>query len=165
MGPVNGTRPLPAIAVAVLAVLAAAAGTAFAGTAATTSAINKKKVKKIARAQITNLAPTLSVAEAANAGALGGKPPDAYASPTTYRTEQLNTTFPSMGMGDTKNVTVSCNPGETAIAGGGTASSPDLVMTSSWPDSEPKWHIGFHNTGAGAIPSPQIVAFVICASD
>jgi hypothetical protein len=37
-------------------------------------------VKKIAKKQINKLAPGLSVAEAANADALGGKPPSAYAS-------------------------------------------------------------------------------------
>jgi hypothetical protein len=84
-------RPSPAIVVAVLALVAALAGTALAGTGAGTSAINKKKVKKIAKKQINKLAPGLSVAhastagnadQAANANALGGRPASAFASST-----------------------------------------------------------------------------------
>jgi hypothetical protein len=63
----RGSRPSPAIVVAVLALVAALAGTALARPQATTSAISKKKVKKIATKQIKKLAPGLSVANAVNA--------------------------------------------------------------------------------------------------
>jgi hypothetical protein len=53
--------------VASVAVLAAVAGTALAGPDALTSALTKSKVKKIARQQVTRLAPTLHVASADNA--------------------------------------------------------------------------------------------------
>jgi hypothetical protein len=61
------SQPSPAIVVAVLALVAALAGTAIAGPDASTSAITKNKVKKIARQQVTQLAPTLHVATADNA--------------------------------------------------------------------------------------------------
>ncbi len=60
-------RPSPAVIVAVLALVAALAGTAVAGPHASTSAINKKKVKKIAKKQINKLAPGLHVASAESA--------------------------------------------------------------------------------------------------
>jgi len=65
----RGSKPSPAIVVAVIALIAALAGTAIADTVATTSAtkLTKKKVKKIARKQINKLAPGLSVANAVNA--------------------------------------------------------------------------------------------------
>jgi hypothetical protein len=65
---IRASRPSPAIVIAVVALVAALAGTALAGPDATTSAINKKKVKKIARKQINKLAPGLSVANAETAG-------------------------------------------------------------------------------------------------
>jgi hypothetical protein len=50
-----------------VAIAAAVAGTALAGPQAQTSALTKGKVKKIARQQVTQLAPTLHVASADNA--------------------------------------------------------------------------------------------------
>jgi len=47
-----------------VAIIAAVAGTALAGPEALTSALTKSKVKKIARQQVTQLAPTLHVASA-----------------------------------------------------------------------------------------------------
>jgi hypothetical protein len=67
MGQIRISRPSPAILVAVLALIAAVAGTAVAGPVATKKAVTKKKVKKIADAEINKLAPGLSVANAANA--------------------------------------------------------------------------------------------------
>jgi len=61
------SRPSPAIIVAVVALVAALAGTAIADPVASTSAINKKKVKKIAKKQINKLAPGLHVASAESA--------------------------------------------------------------------------------------------------
>jgi hypothetical protein len=61
------SRHSPTIIVAALALVAALAGTALAGPDADTSAINKKKVKKIAKKQINKLAPGLSVASAQTA--------------------------------------------------------------------------------------------------
>jgi len=87
-------RPSPAIVVAVLALVAALAGTALAGTDASTSAISKKKVKKIATKQINKLAPGLSVANAdtaGNAGALGGKPPSAFAASASEPYREVGT--------------------------------------------------------------------------
>ena len=94
MGRIRDARPSPAIVVVALALLAALAGTAVAGPSATTSAISKKKVKKIATKQINKLAPGLSVASAdtaANAGALGGKAPGAYASSVSEPYREVNT--------------------------------------------------------------------------
>jgi hypothetical protein len=65
MSTTRRARPSPAIVVAVLALVAAVAGTAVAANpSATSSAINKKKVKKIAKKQVNKLAPSLAVAEA-----------------------------------------------------------------------------------------------------
>jgi hypothetical protein len=50
-----------------VAIVAAVAGTALAGPGTLTSALTKSKVKKIARQQVTQLAPTLHVATADNA--------------------------------------------------------------------------------------------------
>jgi hypothetical protein len=143
---IRDARPSPAIIVAALALVAALAGTAVAGPQATSSAINKKKVKKIAKkqavTQINELAPGLSVANAANAdnsdnsdnaSALGGKPPSAYASPTNYRIEQVSQTVPSIGANsEGPEVLATCDPGERAIGGGGTASNGFLVLMESW---------------------------------
>jgi uncharacterized cupredoxin-like copper-binding protein len=92
MGMIRGTRPSPAILIAILALVAALAGTAVAGPTATTS-VSKKKVKKIAKKQaikqINKLAPGLSVAHADsatnanNADKLGGKSASAFASSTS----------------------------------------------------------------------------------
>ena len=56
-------RPSPAMVVAVVALIAALTGTAFAG-----GFITKKKAKKVANSVVTQRAPGLSVARAANAG-------------------------------------------------------------------------------------------------
>jgi len=70
----KGSRPQPALIVAMLALVAALAGTAVAADpVATTSAINKKKVKKI----INKQAPKLSVK---NADRLGDIPAAEYQS-------------------------------------------------------------------------------------
>jgi hypothetical protein len=53
------------------AIVAAVAGTALAGPQAQTSALTKSKVKKIARQQVTQLAPTLHVASADSASKAG----------------------------------------------------------------------------------------------
>lgn len=55
------------VGVVCAALVAAVAGTAIAGPEAQTSALTKSKVKKIARQQVTQLAPTLHVASAENA--------------------------------------------------------------------------------------------------
>jgi hypothetical protein len=179
MGRIRGSRPSPAIVLAAVALVAALAGTALAGSDATTSAINKKKVKKIATKQATKqinkLAPGLSVASAdtaasantaANAQALGGKPPSAYASPTSYRIEQVNRNLPSIAAnGESPPVHATCDPGERAIGGGGTASSGFLVMIDSWPLSNgTDWSVQFRNVGSNPESNPQIVAFAVCAS-
>jgi len=66
-----GSRPSPAIVVAVVALVAAVAGTAMAGPGASSSAITKKKVNNIAEKQanavIDQKAPGLSVASAQSA--------------------------------------------------------------------------------------------------
>jgi hypothetical protein len=66
-----GSRPSPAMIVAVVALSFALAGSAVAGTDALDKAINKSKVKKIskkqANKQINKKAPGLSVANAVNA--------------------------------------------------------------------------------------------------
>ena len=73
---IKGTRPSPAILIAVLALIGAVAGTAVAGPVATTSKDKlskkekqqtKKIAKKKANQQIVKKAPGLSVASAANA--------------------------------------------------------------------------------------------------
>jgi hypothetical protein len=167
-------RPSPAIIVAALALVAALAGTALAGPQAGTSAINKKKVKKIATKQATKkineLAPGLSVAEAAkadvadNADALGGKPPSAYAGPTNYRIEQNNKNLSSLAPGASDNVRASCDPGEHVIGGGGESSSGGLVMKEGWPLNTNEWTVQFYNANSFTLTTPQIIAFAICAS-
>jgi hypothetical protein len=79
MGKIKVARPSPALVVAVLALIAGATGAAVAEPASD-SAVTKKKVKKIADKEIQKLAAGLSVANAANAAALEGKPASAFAS-------------------------------------------------------------------------------------
>src|SRR5215207_2350370 len=84
----KGRRPSPAMIVAALALIVALAGTAMAAPSAIKSILNKKEknqVKNIAKNQVNQLAPGLSVASAksadtakradtaANADALGGQ--------------------------------------------------------------------------------------------
>jgi hypothetical protein len=69
------------------AIVAAVAGTALAGPQAQTSALTKSKVKKIARQQVTQLAPTLHVASADNASKA-----DSATSADTARTAETAST-------------------------------------------------------------------------
>jgi len=68
MSLIRGTRPSPAMLVAVVALVGALAGTALAGSDVQSSALSKKKVKKIAKKEaekaIDAAAPGLSVANA-----------------------------------------------------------------------------------------------------
>ena len=76
MSLIRGTRPSPAMLVAVVALVGALAGTALAGSDVQSSALGKKKVKKIAKKEaekaIDAAAPGLSVANADNADAVDG---------------------------------------------------------------------------------------------
>jgi hypothetical protein len=64
-------RPSPALVVAVLALVAGVAGTALAADPVAKKAVTKKKVKKIAKKQVTKLAPGLHVASADTATTAG----------------------------------------------------------------------------------------------
>jgi hypothetical protein len=80
MGRIRGKKPSPAMIVSVVALVFAVAGTSVAGVA-TISVLTKKEKKQtrnIAKDEINKAAPGLSVARAANADALGGKPASAY---------------------------------------------------------------------------------------
>jgi hypothetical protein len=151
----------------VLALVAALAGTAVAGPQATTSAINKKKVKKIATKQATKqineLAPGLSVASAANANALGGKPPTAYASPTSYRVAQGVTTITNLPTGETR--VARCRPEEQVIAGGGDSTIGAVALATSLPADGPSgWTATFRNNSPNQVGEVQLTAFAVCAS-
>ena len=75
-----GRKPSPALAISIVALVFALAGTSIAGVA-TISVLNKKEKKQtrnIARDEIKKAAPGLSVANATNAGQLGGRPAGDY---------------------------------------------------------------------------------------
>jgi hypothetical protein len=114
MRQVGTSRPSPAIVIAILALVAALAGTALAGPDASTSALNKKKVKKIAKKQVKKLAPGLSVA---NADALGGKPPSTFASATSEPYHEVGT------------------PGEPPFQSGWTNTEPGVSTAAFYKDS------------------------------
>jgi len=112
-------RPSPAIVVAVLALVAALAGSAVAGSDVQSSAaLNKKKVKKIAKKQINKLAPGLSVANADNADALGGQSPSAFE--TTSASDDGGDTSVTLGTANTTvlstTITVPSPKTVTAVA-------------------------------------------------
>jgi hypothetical protein len=113
------SRHLRANAVGYLALFVALSGTAVAS-----GALSKKKVNKI----ITNRAPGLSVAKAANAQNagnsenLGGLPPSAFAgAPKRLSFERTSGGTADAGMFGPYDVTVECNPG-------GGAGSPTSVI-------------------------------------
>ena len=99
------TSSLPAlVVVAVLALVIGSIGTAVAG-----PALTKGKVKKIATKVVKKTAPTLTVASAANATNLGGKPASAYLNTASVFTG--TTTTPAL----THVITLPLAPGSYAI--------------------------------------------------
>ena len=110
------SQPSPAIVVAVLALVAALAGTAIAGPDASISAITKNKVKKIARQQVTQLAPTLHVATADNASKA-----DTATSADTANTADTATSADTAASADT--ATSAQTAGNADALGGNAASS------------------------------------------
>jgi len=176
MGGRRNRRPSAGIIIAAVAIVAALAGTALAGTDATSSAVSKKKVKKIATKQINALAPELSVANAvhadnatnadtaANASALGGKPPSAYAAPTSYRLQFNNEVISSFADDATDSVTTSCDAGEHVAGGGGNSNEPfNVVMSESAPSGN-GWRAGFRNVSGGTLTNAEIRVYAVCAS-
>jgi hypothetical protein len=182
----RGSRPSPALLVAVLALVAALAGSAVAEVA-TTSKLNKKEkkqVKKIARKQINKLAPGLSVANADNATnadnadnaeQLGGLPPSAYLS-STLRVRIGGPVNVADGAGNAVNV--QCQPGETIVGGGGSvgnvgndvqliSSRPTVDNTSTLPadgDTLEAWRASAFNP-AGGVANAALRVWAVCASN
>jgi hypothetical protein len=99
------TTSLPVlVVVAVLALVLGSIGTAVAG-----PALTKSKIRHIATKVVKKQAPTLSVASAANAAALAGKPAPAYLNAATVYT---STTFVPAA---THTFTLPLAPGNYAI--------------------------------------------------
>ena len=93
MGRFWGRKPSPAMLVAIVALVFALVGTSVAGVA-TISVLSKKEKKQtrnIARNEIKKAAPGLSVARAANADALEGKPASAFASSASEPYHEVGT--------------------------------------------------------------------------
>jgi hypothetical protein len=165
----------PGLIVAAAALVAATTGTALAGDpGATSAAINKKKVKRIAKKQINRLAPGLSVAHAADAdalrgqglaaflrynaaipsgvtirGALGDLDTDTGGSPTLDQ----EVSFPLPAPADLTNAAVSFAPGP---AGSPSDEDPACTGSSGMPTAPrgkvciyPVGFSGTPNTGAG----------------
>jgi hypothetical protein len=98
---INRSRPSPAIIVAVVALIAALAGTAVAGPGASTSALNRAKVKNIARKQANKAVQSIFPITGGDLGTV------------TTRT-QSQTVAP----GQTTSATANCQPNERVLSGG-----------------------------------------------
>jgi hypothetical protein len=61
-------------------------------------------------------------------------------------------------------VKANCQPGEHAIAGGGSSSHARVFIYQSVPTSSTEWSAAFSNQSGTAETNVQIRAFVICAS-
>jgi hypothetical protein len=174
-------RPSPAIIVAALALVAALAGTAVAGPQATSSAINKKKVKKIARKQANKaIDAALPVGGDGIAdGAVGrGKIAASAVGPSALGDIVVRRGQEPLNDGSNAIPSASCLPGERLISGGGAtnrSNAPDISMNSSDPENangtgvgtgEPisppgRWSVEFVNA-PGGVGDSIAVAFALC---
>lgn len=123
---IAGSRPSPAIIVAVVALVAALAGTAIAGPSAESSAITKKKVKKVAKKQVNKRFPVktsdiadnaVTTPKLANSSVTGPK-----LGKLTVRTSASTPLppdgAPNNGFSQALSAEARCQPGEVAIGGG-----------------------------------------------
>jgi hypothetical protein len=98
---ISRSRPSPAIIVAVVALVAALAGTAVAGPDASTSALNRAKVKNIAKKQANKAVNAALPVTGADLGVVT----------TRTQTQTVNS-------GQRASTTVNCLPGERVLSGG-----------------------------------------------
>jgi hypothetical protein len=153
------SRPSPAAVIAVVALVAALAGTAVASDpGATTSALGKKKVKKIARKQISKAAPGLSVAHAVGATALD-------------ELEYVRSNVVTVPSGADGTAHARCPAGTFVTGGGGTHPDADnVVVLRSYPSNGSQnaagftaWEYRVRNTSPDAGLARNIRAYAICA--
>lgn len=108
------------------------------------------------------------------AGATGATGPQGPAgpTPTTYENESSNQTTSGGNVG---SVTVSCNTGDQAIAGGGeinfgltppSLAASNLVLMEDYPHNSSSqvlgWTVTYRNTASSGTDSEQWVAYVVC---
>ncbi|MGB2852189.1 MAG: hypothetical protein WBC01_11035 [Solirubrobacterales bacterium] len=177
MRSIKGTKPSPALLVAVVALVAALAGTAIGGVAVTSlNKKDKKQVTKIARKQAkkqVNGKLPLGTEDIADGAVTSGKLADGAVNVVMRQGATVLIAKESFG-----SATASCKPGERATGGGvyNESSVFSMSVTSSYPTPNPTtppatgngkaptgWRVWVANRTPSLDPQP-VSAYVICVS-